>query len=178
MKTQRWVTGALLALAAAAAQAVTVELSAGPYSANVDKTGSTFFTDVYNFSFAGVSGIVSGSIMGYRLLKAIDIDWADSPAVAIHGGWDGSGALLASFADRCERSIGFAIEDVAVPNHFSITVSGRAIGSGTSHFQPGLRGSYDISVAAQPVPEPQAWALTMAGLLVVGFLGVRRRSER
>ena len=75
------------------------------------------------------------------------------------------------------QTSGFAIEDVAVPNHFSITISGRATGTGASLFQPGLRGSYDFSVAAQPVSEPQTWALSMAGLLVVGFLGLRRRGR-
>ena len=177
MKMPRGAAGALMIMAAAAVQAQTFDLSSGPYSVNVDKTTSALFTDTYNFSFTGLSGIISGSIMEYRLSKAIDIDWADSAAVAIHGGWDGSGALLASFAERCAQTSGFAIEDVAVPNHFSITISGRATGTGASLFQPGLRGSYDFSVAAQPVSEPQTWALSMAGLLVVGFLGLRRRGR-
>jgi hypothetical protein len=178
MNTQRVAAGVLLALAAAAAQAETFDLSAGPYSANVDKTGTAEFSDVYNFSFNGAAGFVSGSIIEYRLSNAIDIDWGDVPAVAIYGGWGATGPLLASYGDPMTPTGSFAIEDLVVPNQFSVAINGRAVGTGLSVFQPGIHGSYDLSIAAQPVPEPGSYALMLAGLGAIGFLGVRRRNER
>lgn len=90
----------------------------------------------------------------------------------------GTGARLASYGDPGVPTGAFAIEDLAVPNQFSIVVNGRAIGSGLNSFQPGLRGSYDLSVAAQPVPEPGTTAMLLAGLGVIGFLGLRRKLDR
>jgi PEP-CTERM motif len=178
MNKQQLATGALLALAAVAAQAASFDLTGGQFSANVDKTASTEFSDVYNFSFTGTSGFISGSLAEYKLSNAIDIDWGDVPAMAIHAGWDGTGAVLASFADPMVPVGSFSIQDLMVPNQFSITISGRAIGTGLAAFQPGVRGSYDLSIAAQPVPEPESYALMLAGLGVIGFLGVRRRADR
>jgi hypothetical protein len=178
MNTQRAATAALLALAAGAAQAASFDLSSGPFSLNVDKAGTAEFTDVYDFSFSGASGFISGSIIEYRLSSAIDIDWGDVPAVAIHGGWGATGALLASYADPMTPTGSFVIEDLVVPNQFSIAIKGRAIGTGMSVFQPGIHGSYDLSIAAQPVPEPESYALMLAGLAAIGFIGVRRRSDR
>jgi PEP-CTERM motif len=169
---------ALLAIASAGAQAATYDLSSGPFSMNVDKVASTEFSDVYNFGFAAVSGFISGSLTEYKLANAIDIDWGDVPALAIHAGFGGTGALLASYGDPGVPTGAFAIEDLAVPNQFSMVINGRAIGSGLNAFQPGLRGSYDLSVAAQPVPEPGTLAMLLAGLGVIGFLGTRRKLER
>lgn len=170
--------GAMLAIASAASQAATFDLSSGPYSINVDKADSSAFSDVYDFSFAAASGFISGSLIEYKLFNAIDIDWGDMPALTIHAGLGGSGALLASYGDPGVPTGAFAIEDLAVPNQFSMLINGRAIGSGLNAFQPGLRGSYDLSVAAQPVPEPGTLAMLLAGLGVIGFLGIRRKLDR
>ncbi len=62
-----------------------------------------------------------------------------------------------------------------MPNQFSILVSGKAIGDGTSVFQPGLKGSYDFSVVAQPVPEPNAVLLALGALGVIRVLSARRK---
>jgi PEP-CTERM motif len=177
MNTQRAAAAALLSLAAGVAQAASFDLSSGPISLNVDKVGTAEFSDVYDFSFSGASGFISGSIIEYRLASAIDIDWGDVPAVAIYGGWGATGALLAGYADPMTPVGSFAIEDLVVPSHFSIVIQGRAIGTGLSVYQPGIKGSYDLSIAAQPVPEPESYALMLAGLAAIGFIGVRRRNE-
>lgn len=178
MNHRHLAAGALLAIASAASQAATYDLSSGPFSMNVDKVESTEFSDIYDFSFSALSGFISGSLIEYKLSNAIDIDWGDVPALAIYAGFGGTGALLASFGDPGVPTGSFAIEDLAVPNQFSMVIHGRAIGSGLNAFQPGLRGSYDLSVAAQPVPEPGTVAMLLAGLGVIGFLGLRRKLER
>jgi hypothetical protein len=177
MKTKHIIVGALLTLITVAAQAASTDLSFGPMSTQVDKFSHTPFTDTYNFSFDGVSGIASGSLIEYKLSRFIDIDWADQKAFTLYGGWDGSGAVLASFVDPGTPTGSFAIEDLPVPNKFSIVVSGQAIGDGSSLFQPGLKGSYNLSVVTQPIPEPGSYALMFEGLAGLGLLlSTRRRA--
>lgn len=176
MQAQRVAVGILLAVASLAANAASYDLSFGPYSTQSDKFSNAPFTDVYNFNFTGTSGISSGSLIEYRLSSFIDIDWDDTAAFTVYGGWDGAGAVLATFGDPSTPTGWFALEDLPVPNQFSIVINGAAIGDGTSVFQPGLKGSYDFSVVAQPVPEPSAVFLGLSALAVIRLLSMRRKA--
>lgn len=176
MRSQRIGVGIVLAMASLAANAASYDLSFGPYSAQSDKFSNAPFTDVYNFNFTGPSGVASSSLIEYKLLNYIDIDWDDTLAFTVYGGWDGSGGILASFGDPGTPTGSFVLADLPVPNQFSILVSGKAIGSGTSVFQPGLKGSYDFSVVAQPVPEPNAVLLALGALGVIRVLSTRRKA--
>ena len=87
---------------------------------------------------------------------------------------------LGPYSAKADKFSNAAFTDVYDFNfdRFSIVVNGRAIGDGTNAFQPGFKGSYSPSVAAQPVPKPQTYALMLAGLGVVGFVAFRRRVDR
>lgn len=177
MQSHRIAAGVLLAVASLVANAASYDLSFGPYSTQSDKFSNSPFTDVYNFNFTGTSGISSSSLIEYKLSKYIDIDWADTAAFTVYGGWDGTGPVLATFGDPAVGTGSFAIVDLPVPNKFSIVISGTAIGDGTSVFQPGLKGSYDFSVVAQPVPEPNATLLGLSALAVIRLLSARRKTS-
>lgn len=176
MHTKTLAAAALLALGGAAAQAAAFDLSTGPFSFEADKTTTADFTDVYNFTGSGILGLMSSSLIETKLSDKTDIDWSDSLAFAVYNQWDGGGTLLASYGDPAVGTGSFAIEDLSVPSMFSIVVQGRAIGTGLNVFQPGLRGTYDLSVVAQPVPEPSSVLLMLGGLGGIGFLSLRRKA--
>jgi PEP-CTERM motif-containing protein len=169
--------GAMLAVAGLAANAASFDLTGGPYASTSNKFNNNNFNDIYNFSFQGDAGIASGSSIEYKLGSYIDIDWADTNAFVVYGGLDGTGPVLASFNDPGTAAGSFSFTDLNVPTQFSVALSGHAIGNGNSLFQPGLKGSYNLSVVAQPVPEPETYALMLAGLGAVGYI-VRRRKQQ
>lgn len=172
----------LLAAAAAlamacGAQAGTADLSAGPFQISVDKYNTTPFTDIYDFTLGSFgSGTVSSSAIEVKLGKFVDIAWDATKAFTVYAGPNGTGAVLASFGDPGVSTGSFSIEDLAIAgNTFSVVIKGTAVGNGLSTFQPGLRGHYDLNVIAQPVPEPGAIAMMLAGL---GGLGFVRRGRK
>jgi len=174
--------GALAVSAVSGAHAATTDLSAGPFGISVDKFTNNAFTDTYDFTFgAPSSGTISSSAIEVKLGKYVDIAWDATKAFAVYNGLGGSGTLLKSFADPGTTTGSFFVEDLPVgTNTFSIVLKGMATGTGTSVFQPGLKGHYDLNVIAQPIPEPATLSLMLAGLFGVGGLarrGARRSSD-
>jgi PEP-CTERM motif len=179
MKMKPLATALLLATAALAAQAASFDLSSGPYTVQVFKTTGASFTDIYNFSVAGPSTAISGALTERFGSDNINIDWGDVPVVAIYGGWDASGGLLRpAYADPGTPAATITIASLVVPSHFSIAISGRPTGNGSSDAYPGVLGAYDLTIAAAPVPEPESYALMLAGMGVIGWLRRQRGSGR
>lgn len=169
--------GIWLALGATVAQAASYDLSFGPYSTESDKFSNAPFTDIYNFNFTGASGILSASLIEYKLSNYIDINWPATQALTVYSDWDGQGSTLLSLGNPGTPTGYFAIEDLLVPSHFSIVIHGQAVGNGSSAFQPGLKGSYDLSAVAQPVPEADSGYLLLAGLAVLAVPTLLRKSN-
>jgi hypothetical protein len=69
----------------------------------------------------------------------------------------------------------FAADERAAPSRFS---AGHEHGAGSNPFHHRPGASHEWPGHAPPVPEPSTVALWLAGLGVVGFLGVRRKLDR
>lgn len=163
------------------AQAATTDLSLGPFDISVNKFSNSPFTDVYDFSFGAYpGGTISASAIEIKLGKFVDIAWNAQQAFSVYSGPGGTGTLLASFADPGVSTASFFVEDLPVGNNlFSLVLKGTAVGTGTSTFQPGLKGHYDLNVMAQPIPEPASMALMLVGLCgIAGTAGTKKRSSK
>ena len=160
------------------AQAATTDLSLGPFDIAVNKFSNSPFTDVYDFSFGTQpGGTISASAIEIKLGKFVDIAWNAQQAFSVYSGPGGSGTLLASFGDPGVSTGSFFVEDLPVGNNlFSLVLKGTAVGTGTSAFQPGLKGHYDLNVMAQPIPEPASMALMLVSLC--GVAGTARMKKR
>jgi len=150
---------ALTAASASSAWAAGGPLSfVGPnasFSANV----SGMFTDIWTFtvdppgataatSATNVALFGGGGIASFAGMLAsvpLDLTIVNSPPVVV--------SLLSGFAG------------MLTPGNYSLTISGNA-GSGAS---------YGGNVVLTPIPEPETYALMLAGLGVVGFVAARRR---
>ncbi|MCW7539307.1 FxDxF family PEP-CTERM protein [Aquabacterium sp. A7-Y] len=164
---------AALGLGLATQAFAAVDLSTGPYDFDAKKFTNNPFTDTYEFTAGEAGGQVSFSLIEVKLANHVDIDWDDSAAFSIIGD-DGSVLFQAGETTPIHYTFG---DSFSVPASFSIVLKGAAIGNGMSPWNEGLKGSYSLSVIANPVPEPETYALMVAGLGVVGYMSRRRRQR-
>jgi hypothetical protein len=157
---------AVLALGAGAAGAAT-------YTASVDATNpaeiffdtSTLlvapgsFADLVNVSWTAPpsGGFASAAVTNVRS-SGRNITFS---SVQLFDGLDGTGSLLSSGAD-------LYFSDVLVSGtQFSVKLSGTATGT--------AGGQYILTGSVVPVPEPETYAMMLAGVVAVGFMAARRR---
>ncbi|AKJ30957.1 hypothetical protein AAW51_4266 [Caldimonas brevitalea] len=163
---------AALGLGLASQAFAAVDLANGPFHFEAKKFSNASFSDSYDFTAGDLGGPVSFSFVEVKLAKNVDIDWDDSAALTILGN---DGSVLYQAGEN--GPIQFTLEDsFSLPASFSIVLKGAAIGDGTSPWNPGLKGWYNLSVIANPVPEPETYALMLAGLGVVGYMSRRRKA--
>lgn len=129
-----------------------------PYINNVTVPLGSFL-DIYNFTLADTSQNLTGAAVSLTLdsmnLHILNID---NFSLSLY---DASNSLLGSW--------------VSNPVSFSATLPGgsyRLDAAGTANGLAG--GNYTLSIAAA-VPEPESYALLLAGLGLVGFAARRRR---
>ncbi|WKB50659.1 FxDxF family PEP-CTERM protein [Eleftheria terrae] len=164
---------AALGLGLASQAFAAVDLSNGPYDFDAKKFSTSPFTDTYDFLAGPNGGSVSFSLIEVKLANNVNIDWDDTAAFSVIGA-DGSVLFQAGENGPIHFTFG---DSLPVPGSFSIVLKGAAIGDGSSPWNPGLKGSYSLSVIANPVPEPETYALMLAGLGVVGYMSRRRRAN-
>ena len=125
------------------------------FSSNV----SGVFTDIWTFTVAppGATAAASAtnialfggggitSFAGVLAIIPLDLTIANSPPVVV--------SVLSGFAGTLSAGV------------YSLTISGNA----------GNGASYGGNVVLTPIPEPETYALMLAGLGVVGFVAARRR---
>lgn len=145
-----------LSLAAHAASYAAVEESPGQFTfANTAPAGS--FTDWISFSAVTTSDLVatiSGTSKKSFSLSVFDL-------------YDSNKNFLASgdinnFANKA--SLGIVLGDSLTGNYF-LKVVGKTVG-----------GTYNGNISLSPVPEPESYAMMLAGLGLMGFVA-RRRSK-
>ena len=129
------------------------------------------FFDVYDFSLLSAqsvtSSVVSLNLPGiYSITGSNYMLWKDNGPL----GFDGSDTLLSGWAFDGTTGSTFHSVNLAAGSYF-YTVSGVATGGDPLS----NAGIYSIASTITPVPEPESYALMLAGLTVVGFLAGRRR---
>jgi hypothetical protein len=121
-----------------------------------NSVGPGSFADVYSFVL-GSPGQLSGGVNDISVPPQLNIT-AASFAVELRRGT----TLIGT--DPTPGNFSFSSLSAGA---YSLTVVGNAVGS--------MGGLYAGGLLAQPVPEPESYALMLAGAAVVGFIATRRR---
>jgi hypothetical protein len=157
-----------LALAAAIAVGSTSALAVGPGDLGpIDNTpinvGNTvagpLLFDVYTFSLVNPFGFLSGIASSLELEPVLGIDGF---SVVLQ---DASATVLG--IDNSPGD-GFMFDNLTAGS-YSLTFVGLTSGS--------IGGSYGGAIFATTIPEPETYALMLAGLGLVGFMAARRRRQ-
>lgn len=157
---------AVSALAAGSAQAATVNAGTlGAYTNVFTHTAGTF-EDTINFSIASpsvLSGAANNLVLSFSALSIYDIAgltvnvWNNShPFGSINFG---------SFAGN-NQTYSF---NLPTAGNYHVDITGNATGA--------FGGAYGITLSAAPVPEPETYAMLLAGLGVMGAIARRRKQN-
>ena len=166
------ITVALLA-AAASASAATYTWGAHDPSAesNLSYVPSGSFSDVYSFSL-GTAELTSSSVVSLNLASVYTITGGSYSLMMDTGaaGPDAGDAVMGSWSfDGTTGSTNHTVSLGAGSYYYLVT--GMATGSGDASQNAGI---YSIASTIVPVPEPESYALLLAGLAAVGAICARR----
>ena len=161
MKLKAGILAGLIALSFGA-QASTFDLNVGDFHTQLDINKPLTFAGAsaikYDFDYSGATNILlSLNLSETKLGTAKDINFTSIKVL------DATNAVVASWTPAPQAV--FTLDALPTTSAFSLVLEGSVLKTG--HF--------DLSVTAQPVPEPQSYALVLAGLGVVGFTASRRR---
>jgi len=127
------------------------------------RTPTGVFTDTWTFSLAGSSFLINSSTSSAAVGDR-DLDYTSVTLL------DSEDAIVRTFTDN---SVGLTeiyrlTETLLAAGDYSIVISG---------VNSALQASYsaNLSVVASPIPEPETYALMLAGLGAIGFVMVRRK---
>jgi len=163
-----------LALATAAGSAAAAPIDLGNLTGSTVPIGNTFaastlFADVYLFDITGISSHFAGTAVSINL----DIPLFPDPEFHISDFkieiLDPSGNPIASNIPSGPGDFTLDLGALLpVANDYRLVVSGNVTGQ--------LGGTYGGALAAAPVPEPETYAMLLAGLGLVGYMVQRRRN--
>jgi hypothetical protein len=149
------------------------DLAAGPFYLFVGKDAGEF-TDTFTFTFTvgSLPWTASFTIDELSLTAITDIDWDDSEAATLSGG----GLLAPMVLGEAGIDSAFSFSNVVVTaSPIVLTLKGVANGTGIpGQIKP---GTYSIAAVAAPIPEPETYAMMLAGLGAIGFMAARRRRQ-
>lgn len=127
---------------------------------NSFSSATASFSDVYTFTLASTSSTTGTAI-------SLDLDFSFIP---------GTEYEIDNFMVELLDSTGFitydsdneSVEAILLPGNYQFVVSGEVTGT--------FGGVYAGALAATPIPEPNKYAMLLAGLGLIGFVVTRRRS--
>jgi len=173
MKLQSLAAAALLSTVVSSSFALNEVLPPLNPSASFDNTVTGLFTDTFQFSLTGLSIVAVsitnneinsgsssfGGILGFSGFIDLPVDIPLAYSTTPVPGPDGS-------TIHVQRLEGNGLLPLGT---YTIVVTGTGITGSTA--------SYGGNVVATPVPEPETYAMMLAGLGAIGFLVARRRNR-
>lgn len=172
MKLSQIASAALMAGFAVQAGAVApggVDLGNVPPSVSFSATHTGAFEDLWNFN------LVTPSIVAASLTN-VEVSFAGNAAGGINDfkAWLNGIELLSSSSTTNNPPVSVKVQVLSGAGSFAAgTYQLKVTGSGVT----GGSGSYGGNLVATPIPEPETYALMLAGLGVVGFVASRRRAR-
>ncbi len=149
---------------------VSHDLATGPFFLFAGKD-AVAFTDTFTFTFTvgSLPSIASFTIDELSLTSFTDIDWDDNEAATLSGG----GLVAPMVLGEAGIDSAFSFSNVEVTaSPIVLTLKGVANGTGIpGQIKP---GTYSIAAVAAPIPEPETYAMMLAGLGAIGFMAARR----
>lgn len=155
-----------LASTASFADAFTLDLSTGSaVFGRMPAVGA--FLDTYDFSLVEAGYLISVSAGSAATNADHDLDFT---SLVIKDSADATFAILGSHGNDANES--YSLPSMPIPpGAYRLIISGS-----NSPGQAAYSGNVSIAVAA--VPEPETYALMLAGLGFVGFVSLRRKQDR
>ena len=174
MKLRSIVLAAALAVTGASASATTTNLGAALVGVPLSFGGFATvgnFSDIFTFSLPtnGGSGYAVSNFMALpaqynTVLSTLSL--VSNPDGILFNLDD---ALVSSTVVPGGNSLSMAVGAVASGNYY-LNVTG--LSNGTTG------GIYNGAISVSAIPEPETYALMLAGLGIIGFIGARRRDRR
>ena len=154
MKLKPLVIASLVALTSLSSHAANINQNWGVLdfenTGKVSKSGS--FLDTYTFTLGGES-VVDATFLSRNI---------NFGSYSLFDGTGMTSLYSSSFGGQASFSNSWTL-DVGV---YSFAIGGMA----------GSAGSYSLVASTTPVPEPETYAMLLAGLGIIGFVARRRRS--
>lgn len=165
------ISAAVLAMASAsgasaASFSFTMPLApATPYNTFQTVVGVSFL-DYFNFTAPAGAVQASAASVSIDLVPFFNID---NLQLVLYNGSNGTGSVVSGGTGVIGEFS--QLENIAVTagNAYSYRVTGTIVGAPS--------GAYTFTAVAAPIPEPETYALMLAGLGIVGFVAARRRSS-
>ncbi|MFY9513322.1 MAG: FxDxF family PEP-CTERM protein [Rubrivivax sp.] len=169
MQIAKWAAAAALAGSAVAAMADTTPWAGHDgveFGLGFGVGSGTAVLDTYSFALGATSTLVTTAVSNES--SALDLSGA---TVFLYKGEVGSGTFVSGFGFD-SSSVTASITPLTAGLYYYLVSA--TVGSGA------VAGSYTLTSQALPValvPEPESYALMLAGLAIVGFISSRRRSD-
>ena len=134
-----------------------------PYNSFMTVSG-TSFVDFFNFT-APVGAVQTGSaVVSIDLVPFANID---NLQVMLYTGSNASGVLVPGGAGNIGEFSQLENVGITAGTAYSFRVSGQIVGAPV--------GYYTFTAIAAAVPEPETYAMMLAGVAAIGFVVMRRR---
>jgi hypothetical protein len=168
MKLKSILAASILAAGSFSAAAVTGPIVFGPFgnAAFDNRPDTASFVDVFTFVVPYALGEVTGSVTS-SINNGKDVDFS---SISLSSSGGPTFAFTQNSGDPNEHwSLGSVVLSAGV--QYMLTLTGTQAGNG------GL-GNYSGQMSVTAVPEPETYALMLAGLGVIGFIARRRRPQQ
>jgi len=159
MKLKTLVAASLLAVSATGSYANTVFTASGSFSGMFSDTFDfTILTPMY-LTNAGVTAVLTPDVNSTTGFDIKSVSWVGGPFVFNNVDTPLGGSLFQQYTAA-------VVPALLAPGTYSIQVTGVSLSAGAS---------YTGNVTLAPVPEPETYALMLAGLGAIGYMARRRK---